>query len=105
MLSNGHEMFVLGTHWLTRHSMVSKQTGQEQSPNGLRACFKRLLRLISYIHYPSEFKQYCHVENTEQQCRLGLFQVSDVAGDLEDCKSTSGRILCIFGRHTFVPIS
>ena len=105
MLSNGHEMFVLGTHWLTRHSMVSKQTGQEQSPNGLRACFKRLLRLISYIHYRSEFKQYCRVENTEQQCRLGLFQVSDVARDLEDCKSTSGRMLCIFGRHTFVPIS
>ena len=43
--------------------------------------------------------------NTAQQCRLGLFQDSDSAGDLEDSKSTSGRILCIFGRHTFVPIS
>ena len=35
----------------------------------------------------------------------GLFQDSDFAGDLEDSKSTSGRTLCIFGSHTFVPIS
>ena len=33
------------------------------------------------------------------------FQDSDFAGDLEDSKSTSGRILCIFGSGTFVPIS
>ena len=39
------------------------------------------------------------------QCRLGLFQDSDFAGDLEDSKSTSGGTLCIFGSHTFVPIS
>ena len=42
--------------------------------------------------------------NTAQQCRLGLFQDSDFAGDLEDSKSTSGGILCIFGSCTFVPI-
>ena len=42
--------------------------------------------------------------NTAKQCRLGLFQDSDFAGDLEDSKSTSGRKLCIFGSHTFVPI-
>ena len=41
--------------------------------------------------------------NTAKQCRLGLFQDSDFAGDLEDSKSTSGRTLC--GSHTFVPIS
>ena len=51
-----------------------------------RACDKRLARLISYIHHTSEFEQYCHVGNTAQQCRLGLFQDSDVAGDLEDSK-------------------
>ena len=34
-----------------------------------------------------------------------LFQDSDFAGDLEDSKSTSGGTLCIFGSHTFVPIS
>ena len=45
------------------------------------------------------------MENTAQQCRLGLFQDSDFAGDLQDSKSTSGGILCIFGSHTFVPTS
>ena len=43
--------------------------------------------------------------NTAKQCRLGLFQDSDFAGDLEDSKSTSGGTLCIFESHTFVPIS
>ena len=43
--------------------------------------------------------------NTAKQCRLGLFQDSDFAGDLEDSKSTSGGVLCIFGSHNFVPIS
>ena len=57
---------------------------------------KRLNRLISYIHHTCQYKQYCHVGNTAKQCRLGLFQDSDFAGDLEDSKSTSGRILCIF---------
>ena len=70
-----------------------------------KACDKRLNRLISYIHHTSEYKQYCHVEKTAKQCRLGLFQDSDFAGDLEDSKSTSGGTLCIFGSHTFVPIS
>ena len=43
--------------------------------------------------------------STANQCRLGLFQDSDFAGDLEDSKSTSGGTLCVFGSHTFVPIS
>ena len=43
--------------------------------------------------------------NTAKQCRLGLFQDSDFAGDLEDSKSTFAGTLCIFGSHTFVPIS
>ena len=33
-----------------------------------------------------ENKQYCYVGNTAKQCRLGLFQDSDIAGDLEDSK-------------------
>ena len=41
--------------------------------------------------------------NTAQNCRLGLFQDADCAGDLEDSKSTSGGILCIFGSRTNVP--
>ena len=47
----------------------------------------------------------CYVGNTAEQCRLGLFQDSDFAGDLEDSKSTSGGTLCVFGSHTFVPKS
>ena len=43
--------------------------------------------------------------NTAKHCRLGLFQDSDFAGDLEDSKSTSGGTLCVFGSHKFVPIS
>ena len=43
--------------------------------------------------------------NTAKQCRLGLFQESNFAGELEGSKSTSGGTLCIFGSHTFVPIS
>ena len=52
--------------------------------NWTRACDKRLNRLISYIHHTCEYKQYCHVGNTAKQCRLGLFQDSDFAGDIED---------------------
>ena len=41
----------------------------------------------------------------KKQCRLGLSQDSDFAGDLEDSKSTSGGTLCVLKSHTFVPIS
>ena len=71
----------------------------------IKACDKRLNRLISYIHHTCEYRQYCDVGNTAKQCRLGLFQDSDFPGDLEDSKSTSGGTLCICGSHTFVPIS
>ena len=70
-----------------------------------KACDKRLSRLISYIHHTCDYKQYCHVGNTAKQCRLGLFQDSDFAEDLEDSKSASGGTLWTFGSHTFVPIS
>ena len=58
-----------------------------------KVCDKRLSRLISYIHHTSDYKQHCHVGNTAKQCRLGLFQDSDFAGDLEEFKSTSGGTL------------
>ena len=70
-----------------------------------KSCDKRLARLISHIHHTSEYQQYCYVGNTAQQCRLGLFQDSDFARVLEESKSTSRGILCIFGSRTFVPIS
>ena len=70
-----------------------------------QACDRRLARLVSYIHHTNDFQQYCHVGNTAQHCPLGLFQDSDLAGDLEDSKSTSGAVLCISGSRTFASIS
>ena len=70
-----------------------------------KSCDKRLARLISYIHHTCEYRLYCYVGNSAQQCRWGLFQDSDFAGDLEDLKPASGGILCIFGSHTFVSTS
>ena len=70
-----------------------------------KSCDKRLVCLISYIHHTCGYKQYCHVGNIAKQCRLGLFQDSDFAEDLEDSKSTSGGTLCFVGSPTLVPIS
>ena len=101
VLSNCSEMRTLGTYWTTWYSMVSEQTCTINT-KWTKACDKRVSRLISYIHHTSDYKQYCHVGNTAKQCWLGLFQDSDFAGD---SKSTSGGTECIFGSHTFVPIS
>ena len=30
--------------------------------------------IISYIHFTSDYRQYCHVGNAAQLCRLGLLQ-------------------------------
>ena len=46
-----------------------------------QACDRRLARLSSYVG------------NTAQHCRLGLFQDSDFAVDLEDSKSTSENLV------------
>ena len=70
-----------------------------------KACDKRLNRLISYIHHTCEYKQYRYVGNTAKQCRLGLFQDSDFAGDLEGLKIYFGWYIVRFGNHIFVPIS
>ena len=45
-----------------------------------QACDRRLSRLISYIRFTSDYRQYCHVGNAAQHCRIGLFQDSDFAG-------------------------
>ena len=41
------------------------------------------------------------LNNADWDC----FKTPIFAGDLEDSKSTSGGTLCVFGSHTFVPIS
>ena len=33
-----------------------------------KTCDKRLARVIWYIHYTSEYRQYCYVGKTAQQC-------------------------------------
>ena len=43
--------------------------------------------------------------NAAKQCRLGLFQDSDFAGDLEDSNPLLEEHYAIFGSHTIVPIS
>ena len=43
-------------------------------------------------------------ETQHNNADLDCFK-TDFAGDLEDSKSTSGGVLCIFGSHTFLPIS
>ena len=54
-----------------------------------------MARLIFCVHHTNDYRQCCHVGNTAQHCRLGLFQGSDfAAGDLEDSESTSG-VSCI----------
>ena len=104
MLSSCSKMLILGTNW--RPVILWSVNKLARSiAKWTKACDKRLNRLISYIHHTCEYKQYCCVGNTAMQCRLGLFQDSDFAGDLEDSKSTSGGTLCVFGSHTFVPIS
>ena len=67
-----------------------------------RACDKHLASLISDFHHTSELKQSCHVGNTAQHCRLGLFQDSDFAGDLEDSKINLRMCLVFFfGSRTY----
>ena len=46
------------------------------------ACDRILACLISYSHHTSGYWQYCHVGNTAQHCRLGLFEDSHLAGYL-----------------------
>ena len=73
-----------------------------RSQNEKKACDKRLARLISYIHHTSEYRQYCYVGNTVQHCRLGLFQDSEFAGDLEDSKSINIRRSSVHFRESHV---
>ena len=77
----------------------------DQSLNGLKLVTNDYLVWSPAFITQVNTNKYCHVGSTAKQCRLELFQDSDFAGDLEDSKSTSGGTLCIFGSHTFVPIS
>ena len=82
LLTNCLEMPVHGTNWTTWHSVAGQQAC-EISHKWTQARDRRSARLISYIHHTNDFRQFCHVGNTAQHCRLCPF-------DLEDSKSTSG---------------
>ena len=69
------------------------------------ACDKRLLRLISYLHFYKEYVQTCFVGDRPEDCWIAMFVDASFAGDLQDSKSTSGMYLCLVGPNTFVPIS
>ena len=64
--------------------------------------------------WAGSLEHHCYLRNvqdfladgkTPHERRFGEPFDSDFAADLEDSKSTSGRILCAFGSRTFVPIS
>ena len=69
------------------------------------ACDKRLLRLVSYLHFTKDYVQACFVGDKPEDCWIAMFVDASFAGDLQDSKSTSGMYLCLVGPNTFVPIS
>ena len=58
-----------------------------------RACAKRLAKLISCLECTSGPPQCCRVGDKGSECRPSVFQSADVAGELADSRSTSGRIV------------
>ena len=79
--------------------MVSEETccRHHEMDGSMRHAFSTFDLLL---HHTCGFKQYCHVVNTAQQCRFGLFQDSDFAGNLEVSKSTSVRETRCFLTHS-----
>ena len=73
--------------------------------NWTTAFDKHLNRLISYIHQTCEKNSIPMGVILHNNADWDCFKNSDLAGDLEDTKSTSGRTLCIFGCRTCVRIS
>ena len=40
-----------------------------------QACDRRLARLISNVHFTSDYRQYCHVRNAAQHCRCFFLKI------------------------------
>ena len=64
-----------------------------------RACGLRPARLTSYIHITSNYRHYCHVVNQPKGCKLGFFQIANIAGNSTGTKSTSGGAFCAHLDH------
>ena len=67
-------------------------------------CDRRWARLISYIHYTNDYRQYCHVGNAAQHCRLGYFKIQILQGILKTQNQHQAEF-CALVCGTFVPIS
>ena len=82
-LSTVCSQFVLKCQYLTRIGKLCILWSVNKLARAVtkwtKSCDKRFARLIAHIHHTNEYRQYCYVGNTAQQCRLGLF-----GGDLED---------------------
>ena len=70
-----------------------------------KACDKRLNRLISYIHHTCEYKQYCFGVVLQNKTGWDCFKTLTLLEILRTQKSISRGTSCVFGSHTFVPIS
>ena len=93
-LSEVCSQIVLKCLYLARDILWSVNKLASSVTKWTQACDRRQARLISYIYHTNAFRQHCHVGNTAQHFRLGLFLDSDFAVDLEDSKSTSGGVSC-----------
>ena len=103
-ITDGLEMLLCGTNGRPDNLWSVNKLARSVT-KWTQACDRRLARLISYIHHTSAYRQDCHVGNTARLRRLGLFQDSDFAGDLEDSKCTSSGLPCIFGSRKIVSFS
>ena len=79
--------------------MISKQLVNwpmygwlELLPNGKERATKRMARLRRYLEGISDVQQFCHVGNSASECKLGVFQDADFAGNFEDSKSSDGML-------------
>lgn len=62
-----------------------------------KACDKRLLRLISYLHHNKHWTQMASEEAEAKDIKLALFTDASFAIDQKDSKSTSGIFLYLVG--------
>ena len=86
------------TFWSTNHLSrdLTKWT---------RASDKRLMRLMSFLHYTKDCVQFCYVGDHIKDCFLIQFCDAGFAGDLGDSRSTGGSITYLIGPNTLVPLS
>ena len=68
-------------------------------------CDKRLHRLVCYMDFSVDMQMECWVGDDPKDCQLALFADASFASWLGDSKITSGAILVLMGRNTYVPIS